>query len=116
MSHLLFSYGTLQLPSVQNATFGRRMPVRRAELVGYVLDSVAITDTHVLEVSGSAVHPFARRTGDTADRVPGVVLELSDDELAAADEYEVDDYTRVAVQLASGETAWLYVDAASVAD
>jgi len=30
-------------------------------------------------------------------------------DLAAADEYEVDDYTRVAVPLRSGREAWVYV-------
>ena len=114
MTHLLFSYGTLRLPAVQEATFGRRMPVRDAVLPGYVLDTVAITDPHVIEVSGSAEHPFARPTGNPHDVVQGAVLELTDDDLAAADEYEVDDYTRIAVTLATGETAWLYVDAASV--
>lgn len=114
MTHLLFSYGTLRLPAVQEATFGRRMPMRPATLTGYVLETVAITDPHVVAVSGSAEHPFARPTGDQADLVDGAVLELSDADLAAADAYEVDDYTRVAVTLASGETAWLYVDAAYV--
>ena len=112
MKHLLFSYGTLQLAAVQEATFGRRMPVRPAMLPGYVLDTVAIADRHVVELSGSAEHPFARATADPRDLVEGVVLELTDDDLAAADRYEVDDYVRVAVRLASGETAWLYVDAA----
>lgn len=114
MTHLLFSYGTLRLPAVQEATFGRRMPMRTAALPGYVLDTVAISDPRVVDLSGSAVHPFARATGDPADVVDGVVLELTDDELAAADEYEVDDYTRIAVRLSTGETAWLYVDAASL--
>jgi hypothetical protein len=112
VTHLLFSYGTLQLAAVQEATFGRRMPVRRALLPGYVLDTVAITDPHVVELSGSAEHPFARATGNPSDLVEGVVLELTDDDLAAADRYEVDDYARIAVRLTSGETAWLYVDAA----
>nr|WP_205864740.1 gamma-glutamylcyclotransferase family protein [Planctomonas sp. JC2975] len=111
---MLFSYGTLQLASVQEATFGKRMPMRAASLPGYVLDTVAITDPHVLAVSGSSEHPFARATGNAHDLVDGVVLELTDDDLAAADEYEVDDYTRVAVTLSTGETAWLYVDGASV--
>ena len=114
--HPLFSYGTLQLPAVQEATFGRRMPMRAATLPGYVLDTVAIADEHVVRVSGSAEHPFARATGDPADVVEGVVLELSDDDLTAADEYEVDDYARVAVALSSGETAWLYVDRSSLPD
>lgn len=114
MTHLLFSYGTLRLEGVQRATFGRRMPMRAATLTGYVLDTVAITDPHVVAVSGSAEHPFARATGDPRDMVDGAVLELTDDDLLAADDYEVEDYTRVAVTLASGETAWLYVDAASI--
>ena len=114
MTQLLFSYGTLRLDDVQLATFGRRMPMRPATLTGYVLDTVAILDPHVVAVSGSAEHPFARATGDPGDVVDGVVLELTDDDLVAADEYEVDDYTRVSVRLASGESAWLYVDASSV--
>jgi hypothetical protein len=114
VSHLLFSYGTLQLSAVQEATFGRRMPVRPATLPGYRLGTVAIADPHVVEVSGSAEHPFAQATGDPDDVVEGVVLELTDDDLAAADRYEVDDYTRVAVVLGTGETAWLYVDGASL--
>ncbi len=111
MTHLLFSYGTLRYPAVQEATFGRRMPMRDAVLPGYVLDTVVIGDARVVELSGSAEHPFARRTGDPADVVDGVVIELTDAELAAADDYEVDDYARVSVTLAGGETAWMYVDA-----
>jgi len=37
------------------------------------------------------------------------VFEISETELAAADEYEVDDYHRVAVPLRSGDRAWVYV-------
>ena len=114
MRHRLFSYGTLQLPAVQEATFGRRMPMSAATLPGYVLDTVAITDQHVVAISGSAEHPFARHTGESSDLVEGVVLELDDADLAAADECEVDDYTRVEVVIGTGETAWLYVDGASV--
>jgi gamma-glutamylcyclotransferase (GGCT)/AIG2-like uncharacterized protein YtfP len=114
VTQLLFSYGTLRLDEVQLATFGRRMPMRPATLTGYVLDTLAILDPHVVAVSGSAEHPFARATGEPSDVVDGVVLELADGDLAAADRYEVDDYRRVKVILASGETAWLYVDAESV--
>lgn len=114
MTHLLFSYGTLQLPAVQEATFGRRMPMRPATLPGYVLDTVAIADEHVVAVSGSAEHPFARHTGLETDVVHGVVLQLDDAQLQAADDYEVDDYTRVSVVIGTGEKAWLYVDGASL--
>jgi gamma-glutamylcyclotransferase (GGCT)/AIG2-like uncharacterized protein YtfP len=41
--------------------------------------------------------------------VPGTVFEISAAELAAADEYEVDDYRRVLVPLDTGKQAWVYV-------
>jgi gamma-glutamylcyclotransferase (GGCT)/AIG2-like uncharacterized protein YtfP len=41
--------------------------------------------------------------------VEGTVFVISTDELAAADEYEVDDYRRVTVPLRSGHQAWVYV-------
>ncbi|MEI7933194.1 MAG: gamma-glutamylcyclotransferase family protein, partial [Alphaproteobacteria bacterium] len=49
--------------------------------------------------------------GDTQDRVPGTVFEITAEELAAADRYEVADYKRVSAKLASGLTAWVYVKA-----
>ena len=44
---------------------------------------------------------------------PGV-FEITAEELANADKYEVADYKRVAAPLASGRTAWVY-DHASIA-
>ena len=46
-----------------------------------------------------------------ADRVAGAVFEVTDEELAHADKYEVADYKRVLAPLASGRTAWVYFDA-----
>lgn len=36
------------------------------------------------------------------------MFELSDQELFQADRYEVKDYQRITVNLASGESAWVY--------
>jgi hypothetical protein len=36
----------------------------------------------------------------------GTVFAISEADLAAADEYEVDEYVRVAVPLRSGDEAW----------
>lgn len=108
---LLFSYGTLQLPDVQRALFGGPVPGRPDALVGYVLDEIAIGDADVVGLSGVEMHRIARSTGDPADRVPGLVLELDAAGLAAADAYETDAYTRVQVTLASGTVAWLYARA-----
>jgi hypothetical protein len=51
-----------------------------------------------------------RRTGDPADRVPGVVFLLTAEELAATDRYEGSDYTRAELTLESGRRALVYVD------
>ena len=108
---LLFSYGTLRDPMVQQATFGRELTSRDDRLPGYTVTMLEITDPDVLAVSGETHHPILVETGDAADAVPGAVLEVTDDDLVAADRYEVDDYHRILVSLASGVQAWVYVGA-----
>ena len=41
-----------------------------------------ITDPEVVRLSGKAVHIIARETGDPADRIAGILFELSEAELA----------------------------------
>lgn len=106
---LLFSYGTLRDPAVQRANFGRELSGREDELPGYRLELLEISDPHVLDLSGLARHPIVVDSGDPRDRVPGMVFEVTDEELAAADQYEVDDYERVLTTLGSGDAAWVYV-------
>ncbi|HEY8474246.1 MAG TPA: gamma-glutamylcyclotransferase family protein [Natronosporangium sp.] len=106
---LLFSYGTLRDPAVQKATFGRELTGRDDQLLGYATELLEITDPDVLAVSRQTHHPILVETGDPADRVSGSVFELTNEELAAADRYEVGDYHRVLARLASGEQAWVYV-------
>ncbi|RIK94598.1 MAG: UDP-N-acetylmuramate--alanine ligase [Burkholderiales bacterium] len=108
---LLFSYGTLQQEGVQLATFGRRLAGRPDELVGYEQTLVRIDDEAVVATSGRTHHPIVRHNGRLDSRVAGTVFEISDQELADADRYEVDAYRRVAARLASGATAWVYVEA-----
>ena len=110
MEHQLFSYGTLRQPEVQQALFGREVPTRPDALPGFRLDWVRITDPRVVATSGSDRHPILRR-GLASDSVPGSRLVLSASELAAADAYEVEDYARAAVVLASGMRAWVYLAA-----
>lgn len=107
----LFSYGTLQDPAVQTANFGRRLEGRPDALPGYRTSIVEVTDPDVVAVSGAAWHPIVTATGDPADQVQGTVFDISASELAAADEYEVSDYTRIRVTLLSGLDAWVYVEA-----
>ena len=110
MPHL-FSYGTLQQDDVQRATFGRLLTGAADVLPGCSQDRVAIEDPRVVATSGKTHHPIVRHSGRPVDRVAGTVFEISDAELAQADAYEVAAYRRVAVTLASGLAAWVYVDA-----
>ena len=108
-TELLFPYGTLRQPDVQRTTFGRELDGRPDAIVGYELDYVTITDPHVIATSGSARHPILRPSDRADAAIEGTVFAISGADLAAADEYEVDDYARVAVPLRSGRTAWVYV-------
>jgi hypothetical protein len=105
----LFSYGTLQLPEVQVANYGRRLDGEEDALVGYRLVPLQIDNPDVVRISGKAVHTIACASGDPDDRVPGVTFLLTEAELEATDAYETGAYTRVDVTLESGRTALVYV-------
>lgn len=108
---LLFSYGTLQDPTVQQANFGRLLQGTADRLVGFVLGEIEITDPEVIAESGLTHHPILRPGGDPADTIDGTVFRITEDELAAADVYEAGDYRRIKVPLASGLVAWVYIAA-----
>jgi gamma-glutamylcyclotransferase (GGCT)/AIG2-like uncharacterized protein YtfP len=109
VSELLFSYGTLRQREVQLTTFGRELRGRPDAIVGFELDHVTITDPHVIATSGSDRHPILRPSDRPDAQVEGTVFSITEVELAAADEYEVDDYRRVLAPLRSGGRAWVYV-------
>ena len=103
----LFSYGTLQDPGVQLATFGRHLHATRDELIGFELGTFRV-DPAFAASSGKAVHAIVCFNGRPESRVPGMVLELTESELAQADAYEPDGYARVRAQMLSGGEAWVY--------
>jgi len=107
----LFSYGTLQQEGVQRSTFGRLLEGRPDALPGFRQAMVRITDPDVLAKSGKDFHPIVTPSVDPADQIAGTVFQVTSEELAQADVYEVDDYKRVAVTLKSGLKAWVYVAA-----
>jgi Gamma-glutamyl cyclotransferase, AIG2-like len=108
---LLFSYGTLQLESVQLSTFGRTLVGTADVLPGFEESMVKIEDADVVATSGKTHHPIVKFTGRDADSVAGTVFQITAEELQRADGYEVAAYRRVAVRLQSGVRAWVYVDA-----
>jgi hypothetical protein len=108
---LLFSYGTLQQTEVQLSTFGRRLEGQKDELPGFVQSLVAIEDPQLIATSGRTHNANVTFDGRHDSRVSGTVFEVTDAELAAADEYErVAAYIRITAMLASGQEAWVYVD------
>ena len=107
---LLFSYGTLQLPNVQLATFGRFLRGEKDEAVGCERVVVTIDDPQAVAATGRSEHANLRFNGRPEARVPGTVLDVTEAELAEADRYEhLAHYERRKIQLASGRTAWAYV-------
>jgi gamma-glutamylcyclotransferase (GGCT)/AIG2-like uncharacterized protein YtfP len=107
---LVFSYGTLQQDEVQLATFGRLLHGEGDALPQYESTLVKIENPIVAARLGKTHHANVTFNGKVDSRVTGTVFEITDAELAAADEYERhDSYRRVGVTLASGLRAWVYV-------
>ncbi|MDF7774687.1 gamma-glutamylcyclotransferase [Sphingomonas sp. AOB5] len=106
----LFSYGTLQLDNVQQMLFGRLVPMADDTLLGFESVTITITDPAVVGASGTETHlALVPAVPDAA--IPGKTLEITAADLPAVDEYEGDNYRRVEVTLASGNTAFVYVKA-----
>ncbi|MFZ5746799.1 MAG: gamma-glutamylcyclotransferase family protein [Pseudomonadota bacterium] len=104
----IFSYGTLQLAAVQQANFGRLLAGEADSLRGWAVTRVRIEDPDVLAASGMEEH-LALVPDDAAPALPGMLLWITAEELAAADIYEGMHYRRVSVLLDSGRDAWVYV-------
>ncbi|HJU75574.1 MAG TPA: gamma-glutamylcyclotransferase family protein [Gemmatimonadaceae bacterium] len=105
---LLFSYGTLQDESVQMSTFGRFLEGHADELIGYEESLFEIADPEFVATSGKAYHKIVRYNGNSDSRVPGMVFDVTDSELAKSDDYEPEGYKRISARLASGKDAWVY--------
>lgn len=109
---MLFSYGSLQQENVQQSTFGRLLHGQKDELAGFELSPIQIDDPQLVAISGKSQHVTLSFNGRADSRVAGMVFEITEAELAAADQYEqLASYERLAVTLASGKETWVYVHA-----
>lgn len=104
---LLFSYGTLRQPEVQQALFGRLLDGTPDAMPGFRQRMIEITDADVIAKSGTRWHPMVEPSDDPGDAVEGMVFRLTDVEVVSADAYEVD-YERREVRLRSGALAFVY--------
>ena len=105
----LFSYGTLQQETVQLANYNRILNGSDDILQKYCIDKIEIKDEIVLRKSNEKFHPIIFYTGNIGDEVKGMVFQLTSEELAITDSYEVDDYVRIEVTLKSGIKSWVYI-------
>lgn len=97
----LFTYGTLQNPSVQKLLVGREIPMTADALPGFIKKNVLL---------GDGVYPILMPDPDGGGLIEGMVLEVTPEELARFDIYETSAYKRVEVTLHSGALAWVYVE------
>jgi len=94
---LLFVYGTLILPEIQLVVFGRIIKGEKDQLPGFA--------KKMINIEGDE-YPVVFKKDD--ELVEGIVLEISDEELAKADIYETEVYKRSLVNLASGRKTFVY--------
>lgn len=107
---LLFSYGTLRDPATQRRIFGREVTSSPDELLGFARRLIEVGDPAFAAANG-AIHAIVQQTGRSEDRTSGIVLDLTDAELAMADAYEPPGYTRVEARFGSGRQGWVYAEA-----
>jgi gamma-glutamylcyclotransferase (GGCT)/AIG2-like uncharacterized protein YtfP len=111
---LPFSYGTLQQEKRAAVYVRKLLQGQTDELLGFEQSLVRIEDPQVVATSGKSHHANVTFNGRNDSRVSGTVFEITDAELAAADQYEqLAAYKRVVAMLASGKHAWACVDARS---
>lgn len=79
-------------------------------MIGFIVTALESADPEVIRISGGLRHPIRPDTGSPRHRAPGTVFELTTAELSQADAYEVAEYQRVEVFLASGGKAWVDVE------
>jgi len=106
---LLFAYGILRGADLQREIFGRTLEGDVDTLPGFTIDYVETTDRRVSDISVPDVLPLVRPTHNPLDKVIGQALRVTDAEVDACDDFEVALYRRIAVTLASGRSAWVYV-------
>ncbi|MDX2375901.1 gamma-glutamylcyclotransferase [Microbacterium sp. LRZ72] len=103
----VFTYASLREPTVQRETFGRVLDGVDDVLSGYTVDYLARPHDGGPDVPRT--RHLLRRTGSPRDKVVGRVVHLTEDEVDAADEYEIVGYRRALVTLESGTRAWIYL-------
>lgn len=103
---LLFSYGTLREHDTQREVFGKIVEGVPDQLVRFDLSDVKVRDEQ------GPHYPNLTYSGRSDSRVNGLVFDVSEADLVAADTYlNQAGYRRQPEKLASGRMAWVYLNA-----
>jgi gamma-glutamylcyclotransferase (GGCT)/AIG2-like uncharacterized protein YtfP len=93
----LFAYGTLLDKNIQLSVFGHETAGRADQLADY---------RRIVRSFTYGSYPDI--VFEKGSSVPGMILELTDYELAQCDRYEGDEYERLSVVLMSGSKTFVY--------
>lgn len=99
MKNKIFAYGTLSDSKVQMRIWGRLTSGKADILNGYEKSEIDTSDGK-----------FPLIIPSKTKSVPGIIIEVSDEELQKIDEYEGEEYKRIEVETQGGITAWVYVE------
>ena len=100
---------------MQLSICGRKLRGKPDELLDCVRTTIEVPKWHKAAATGLTHYATVTFVPGSGSRVPGTLLELTDAELGATDDYERDsEYVRVTAALASGRKSWVYVSAATV--
>ena len=97
MNHLIFAYGTLLIPAVQQAVIGRQIVGVREQLSGFRKTTLQ---------DGPDSYP--NLVPQSESKVNGRIIEVTQQELGRIDTYEGGLYTRHKVTVESGAETWVY--------
>lgn len=106
--HLLFTYNTPKL-NVEHLDYNHHEPKIKDTLSGYKLNGLALKNPSLKEKSDANQDLIAIKSHDKGDRIEGIVLEISGEELMKTDTYNISDYKRVLETADSGTEVWVYV-------
>jgi len=106
--HLLFSYGTLQQVSTQQALFGRTLTGEPDILNNYKLGKLFAANANELTENSQNFYWRAEISDNKDDQINGILYEVTQKELQEMDLYEGSEYKRIKTTFASGKKGWVY--------
>lgn len=94
----IFAYGTLMSPEIQKKIFGRELIGENRSLKWYTISKINIDGIDYPNIIPSI-----------DDVVKGKLYQLTNQELAIADDYEGDEYNRIKIKFLDNISAWVYI-------